>query len=58
MFSLAVKLKVTTSPLVAQVVRVELFEAMLTGLSVGAALSFSAAVLLDWDVAATLSAAS
>jgi hypothetical protein len=47
MFSLAVMLRVITSPVVAQVVRVELSEAMLTALSVGAALSFKTAVLLD-----------
>ena len=58
MFSLAVMLRVMTSPVVAQVVSVELSDTMLTALSVGAALSFKAAVLLDCVVEAALPEAS
>ena len=47
----AVKVRVTTSPAIARV-DVELFEAMLTELSVGAVFSLRLAVLFDCDVAA------
>ena len=55
--SLAVNVSVTTSATLARVV-VELLDAILTLLNVGAVLSFNVTVLLDCDVDAALPTAS
>ena len=56
--SLAVNISVTTLPTTAASVDVELFDAILTLLNVGADLSFNVTVLLDCDVDAALPTAS